>query len=725
MEKQESLVQKMYYQHVIDEEHQQYPVKQLGKMLEEAQEDEALLSDIRFAQGEVYYHHLDVETAIFKWENVSGELKSWAYKNIGDAYYDLGWLDQAKDTYSGVQTEDTTLKSEIALQLLSIFAEEKNRDKVYEYLTLVLDIDPDYPGVSELARTLYEDYEDWLKAVDLSVKEAERTGDSGWYAHLLHYIRRGYTSGFQPEYFEKPARLLAQEDQPLFQEFIGELTARYRNSGHYLHWIAVMNTIFSSLELTKYPDWEMMAALHHDVYIDLTDGAYLQEEMEPLMPELLRNWEVLSSGRSTVLALAAQAAWEEVFPEKESVLNGLAQESGHNPALAAEEMLRLMESIVAWVEAEGLDPELTTEPLRQELLEVPGLSNVLEEKANNTFNRAQWIDSVGRDEAQADKTASRLSKAIRGMLTRLLEQQRSVENSLEESIHFNNEMLEQFKELHKTLEGTRTDKQKSIVESYQTMKQMQKEQFESNVPSIIKEAADVLDDTEKSAKNLHEELDVAINTRLRAYIDEDLFPVFRRSLQTWLKETEQDFQTSQNYFDEVNQNLNSAIGEETLNLQLDFELIHDWKRDLTRMINRTELPDENIMSRLEPKQMLLRNVGKFFGEMQQSKTFVQQQYRRYLESGDFQGIAEVLSYKLFFEFDLFDRAIRADVDTNYGDLVAHLEEIIETYKHHLEMTKQELANLQQNPEQFYDPLKIFDMRQKQCDRLLGSNIEAS
>lgn len=722
MDKLESLVRKTYYKLIVEEDYQQFPVKHLGELIAgTSDEEEEALAAIRFAQAEVYYHHQDLESAVFKWELITGELENWAVKNIGDVYYDYGWMDQAKEKYLSVNTEESVLKSEVALQLLSIFAEEKNNDKVYEYLTEALSIDPDYPGVSELARTIYEDNKDWNKAVDLVVKEGERTRDITWYEHLLRYVKSGHTLGFTPEYFEKPARHVVEENQYLFQELMASWTASYRDTDNYLYWIGTMNAIFATIELTRHPDWETMAGLHHDIYLDLTDGGYLEQEMEPVMPELLRHWEMLSNGPSAVLAVAAQAAWEEVFPEKESVLMSPAGYSTQNSSLAVEEMLRLLESVVAWIESEELDPAETTELLREELATVPELGALLDQKESLTFDRVKWLESIRTNELQAEKMAQRLSDAIRNLLSRLIQQQRTVENGYEDSIQFYEEMLSRFKALNIALEETRVEKQQNIIETYQTMKQMQKEQFESNVPSMIKATEDVLEDEEKSAKLLHEELNTAMNTRLRIYVDEELFPVFRKSLQQWLRNTENEMQETQDYLNDMNESLNGMIGEEKMKLQLDFELLHDWKRDLTRMINRTELPEENIMSRLEPKQVLLRNVGKYFGDMQQSKSFLLQQYRRYLENDDFQDVAENLSYKLFFEFELFERAIRADVDAAFTDIIGHVDDVIAEYQQGLEVTKDELAKLQQHPEYFYDPLKIFDMRHKQCERLLGTN----
>ena len=65
------------------------------------------LSYIRFAQGEVYFHHRDFESAIFKWENIQNELEPWAKKNMADAYLELELLDTAEDIYKAITTDST------------------------------------------------------------------------------------------------------------------------------------------------------------------------------------------------------------------------------------------------------------------------------------------------------------------------------------------------------------------------------------------------------------------------------------------------------------------------------------------------------------------------------------------------------------------------------------------------------------------------------------------
>ncbi|WP_060668523.1 hypothetical protein [Oceanobacillus caeni] len=72
---------KSYYQTYMQENDEKQALLILGeKYVAERQKEVFDLSEIRFAQGEVYYLNKDYEAAIFKWENVSGELLPWARK---------------------------------------------------------------------------------------------------------------------------------------------------------------------------------------------------------------------------------------------------------------------------------------------------------------------------------------------------------------------------------------------------------------------------------------------------------------------------------------------------------------------------------------------------------------------------------------------------------------------------------------------------------------------
>ncbi|WP_113927738.1 hypothetical protein [Bacillus sp. P14.5] len=81
MKTDEQYIQKTFYKEFMKDEGGKHPIAVLGEAhLEEQQKEIADLSYIRFAQGEVYFHHKDYEAAIFKWENIHNELSGWAQK---------------------------------------------------------------------------------------------------------------------------------------------------------------------------------------------------------------------------------------------------------------------------------------------------------------------------------------------------------------------------------------------------------------------------------------------------------------------------------------------------------------------------------------------------------------------------------------------------------------------------------------------------------------------
>ncbi|QKS70584.1 hypothetical protein FLK61_27935 [Paenalkalicoccus suaedae] len=718
-----SFVNKTYYQSILSDEENMNPVQSLGKLLHAAQQDgEAELSQIRFAQGEMYYHQLDLETAIYKWQNVTNELSGWAQKNIGDTYYDLRLTEDAKQTYKAIESEDDVLSVEVALQLLSIYAEESNKEQVYHYTSRALAINPDYPNVTDLAKTVYEDYEDWPKAIDLALSEGERTNETDWYRYLLRYVEAGYTAGFTPEYFESAMKHVYTLDRDLFIQLIAALTKTYRNKDTYLYWVGTLNTIFATIELDTTMDWELLAALHHDIYLDLTSGAYLEREIEPILPYLVQHWEELAirSGSGQTLSTAARVAWQDTYPD---LKNETMVEQKEDAALAVEEMLKLLEDVVIWSEDAQVD-ETVLIKLREDLSQLPGVGAQFVTSSDLTFDRVKWLEALRRNanDAEGEKArqmARELSSTIQRFLQRLLNQQVAAEGGLEQQITFFNEMLTKLRGLKTSVEDLREEKKESVIETYQRMKDMQKEQLMEAIPRIIKDTESLLDDEDRSIRTIHEELNDEMNNRIYEFANVQLLPVFKQSLERWTQNVEAEFKDTQQYFDEMNESFNNQFNEERLKLHLDAQLFADWKRDLRRMVNRAEFQDENIMNRLEPKQLLLRNVGKLFGDMQQNRQFLIKQYRSYIQNDSFEEVAESISHKLFFEFDLFEKAIKSDVDAAFTDLIDHIDDLIASYEEALEQTEIELQELREHPEKFYDPLKIFDLRQKQCAHLLG------
>ena len=125
----QQLIEKMFYETFMIDNPEKEPIQVLGEAyLEEQKKDLPDLSAIRFAQGELYFHFKDYESAIFKWENIQNEWGQWAKKNTADAYFELGLLPTAEDIYKSIATEDLTLHTEVSLQLFSLYMEQNKQE---------------------------------------------------------------------------------------------------------------------------------------------------------------------------------------------------------------------------------------------------------------------------------------------------------------------------------------------------------------------------------------------------------------------------------------------------------------------------------------------------------------------------------------------------------------------------------------------------------------------
>lgn len=350
------LKDKTYYQMFINEHENIHPILALGEAFqEEAQKDLPDLADIRFAQGEVYFHHKDYEAAIFKWENITNELEPWARKNIADAYYELGMLSQAEDIYTALEVDDPTLRAEVALKLFSLYV---HRGKVNEAVTTIkkaVQTNPDYPNVTSIARDFFETQEDWSNAVELAVNEAKRTGSLEWFDILLSYIEMGVTKAFAPNYFTQVLVNLYHIDVKKFEQLVSAFWNSWRNENTYLTWMNEVNHLLLNLDLNRDDNWSELSKLHKETYISLIAGGYLIKELQDYVPVLLTNWMRLADNKNIVPAAASVLAWNELFPASLAV--NIVEEAEQLISVTSfdmdelEECLKLFEAIMTWAES--------------------------------------------------------------------------------------------------------------------------------------------------------------------------------------------------------------------------------------------------------------------------------------------------------------------------------------------------------------------------------------
>jgi tetratricopeptide (TPR) repeat protein len=351
----EQLIKKSYFETQLGSEIQNHPIRVLGELyLSEQKNDMPNLSYIRFAQGEVYFHNKDFEAAIFKWENITNELEPWAKKNMGDAFLELGLLSTAEELYLSIQTDSTILKIESGLQLLSLYMEQGNQDKAVAVIKEAVSLDPDYPGVTEIARAFFEENNDWDNAVELAVNEGVRTGSPKWFDVLNQYVNLGHTAAFSPDYFNTALSVLFQVDRSRFEQLAVSLWQSYKYQSSYMTWLREFNQLFSGMDGNRRDSWSQLSAVYQDAYFELINGDRLIKEISPLIPDLLTNWLKITTPANSLISASSIIAWNEVFPSAISpaaihdaetlVLNSREYHNGY------EDSMNLFTSIIKWAE---------------------------------------------------------------------------------------------------------------------------------------------------------------------------------------------------------------------------------------------------------------------------------------------------------------------------------------------------------------------------------------
>ncbi|MBU9723280.1 MULTISPECIES: tetratricopeptide repeat protein [Bacillaceae] len=872
-----------------------HPIHLLGHIFfTEQSMEQADLSPIRFAQGEYYYHVKDYEAAIYKWSNVEGELGDWAKKNIGDAYYELGWLRDAEKTYQSIRSKDEVLSIEIALQLASLYAEKNDVERLYLSINKAISINPDYPNVTELGRTIYEQHQDWQNAVVLVVNEAVRTEDTSWFDLLKTYVDKGYTRDFVPDYFQDSLQVLAKVDESRFAQLLKSLNNSYIGQAAFVDWVKTLNDLLLGVEEIEErgPKQDISTVLHHS-YLELMTGEYLLNELKTVMPDLLTNWLNAMSGEQALVPATAVMAWNEIFPSTLTI--DTLRESEHhlfNNDISfydsTEEVLTLLEAIMAWadkhtigekikwlsrkllkasergnkhllvtgrkgsgaaetinailgenllgdenitmfiekatgtntlteIKNDGVQPvtdmvtlqnndlvELrwsTPSPLQKldfSLISIPEMSGGHGQE-NDIFNYSNVSDGIlyvlddhevlreggipeldqvnhqhvpvhflirGERESKATReriqefypnaevftlsnitsdmstgnnlvhfinrnyhidrensTQHLISKVlylIRSALVELLKGRTTAENSFNFNLSFIEELTGKLQGLESSLQDKLKENTLSITEAYRVLKDNTRRNIEVRLPKILQECTQYIKE-DSNFREIHIELDNKMNEAIQTYVQDSLIPKFKSDIQNWMNEAERELNETQCYLEEMSETINTSMEEKKVALAGDLQILLDWKRDINRLTYRIEIDKVNIMTRNKPAQMLLKSAGKIFGNLQQNKQILYNQYKKKVENDSYEDVTTSLIEKFFFEFNLFEKTMKSDIALFFEEPLVRVHELITNVQAEKESVKEQLLHLKENPELFYDPLKVFEVRALQCDMLKKVN----
>lgn len=686
------LIMKSYYQSLINENEQEHPIRVLGDMyIEEMKEEQPDLSAIRFAQGEVYFINHDYEAAIYKWQHpLENPFIPWGQKNIADAHMEMGLLEYAEKFYKEVETDSVTLKTEVLLQLFSLYIQQDQVEKAVDTIKKAVQLNPDYTDVTEIAKRYFETIHDWNNAIELAVNEAIRTESLFWFGVLEEYAEQHLTSRYRPNYYNNVLATLYAMDKYRFERLTNGLWENFKQSDFYFEWLEEMNLILLGQNIEVAYNWQRLPILFREGYFYLMSGEYLIHDISDLLEDHLANWYALSPVSNRIPASTAILAWDERFPEKlpaALVEEAKQQLESSSPNQARkQEGIELSDSINRWAEQEGLFEEVTE-------LVASKLAGVNMEEASPTFIR----------------------DVIKEKLTYLLDQKVELENVILREIDWNEEILTELEEFHQDKSELELEKASILTRSFADLKDKLIERIQVKLPEILKGCTDFIEEDSDLA-NLHVALNEEMNKRIALYMRKEVLPEFTSSFQGWLETSRNELEEIQLQYNELKKKINEQFNEDKLELSGDFKVLDDWKRDIERTSRiLLRLEDVNILLRNNPSQLLLKGAGKLLGSFTKNKEVFFNKYKDYIENADYREVAEDVTKTFIQQLELFEQSIEWDVSRFFRDPQEELRQLIEEVQLAIEEENISLTKRRENPEIYRDPLTLFEIKLRQYE----------
>jgi len=888
------LIDKMYYETFLEGNPNLAPIQVLGEAyMEEQKKDIPDLSAIRFAQGEVYFHNKDYEAAIFKWENIQNEWEPWAKKNMGDAYFELGLLPTAEEIYKSIETEDMTLQTEVALKLFSLYIRQKDHEAASQVIKETVARNPDYENVTALARSFFEEHQDWSSAIELAWDEAIRLESVKWYEALTGYAVKGVTQIKEPAFFEEGLFVLAKVDSELFEKLATALWNNFKKSEAHLEWVMVMDRVIARISPENIGNWNTLSSLYEESYLRLINGTHLISEVGTMIPSLLSNWMKICVPSHALAAAAAVISWNEMFPR---TLNAATVYEAENKLLELEkqtsgyeEAVRLSNEVLHWaaknelhvtksltwimnaiknqesykllvvgtdesgkstcinsmvgypilpednkalvlldydenpgireiadseiIEVERIEEQPSFRYQRSyhakldssflknhriSLMDTPSINDSNEVlsclhaadgvlfvlNANNPFTEKEQqvlqqirekmpnidvhfllnkMDAIYDESDQTIvETKTKVKKAvpntgvfafsphyeensqgsdfgkffashymqknivvrrttnllyfIRRLIVYLLNKRIEKENSLVDSIKWNEEMLSKLNGAIHQIGDKESEKVQVLSRGYQSIKENMKAELLQKIPQILKGCSEYIKENSDFG-HLHLELNEEMNRRVEEYLTEAALPQYYNHIQNWIGECTAEFNDVQFSINEMCDSFNSLYDEEKLQLDCDFKVLDDWRRDADRLTTAIHWEKMNILLRFTPSQFLLKSAGKLLGSISQNKSMLYNKYKQYVETEDYHEAAIHIANRFLQPFELFEKSIERDIKMFFRNPLAILNQTVEESRLEIASNKEELSKMRENPEYYQDPLTFFELKLRQNEWL--------
>jgi GTP-binding protein EngB required for normal cell division len=326
---------------------------------------------------------------------------------------------------------------------------------------------------------------------------------------------------------------------------------------------------------------------------------------------------------------------------------------------------------------------------------------------------AEFLNNLNRQIAEDDRI-EKILIFIRKLIKHLLDKRTEMENSLAESIKWNEEMAAKLSGAINQLNDLEKEKSRIITRSFRKILEEIKSDLSENIPKILRDCSDMIQE-DSDFRKIHIELNEEMNRRVQDYVNDKVLPEFYRSLQDWILTANDELNHCQVFLDEMSEGFNTMYGEERLKLNCDFKVLDDWRRDADRMTSGVHIDKVNIFLRRTPYQMLLKSAGRLFGAFQQNNAMLYNRYKQFVENEDYLDVTESIMNKLLLQFELFEKSLERDISIFFRNPLAVLNQTVDETKKEISEKEEELKKMRATPETYRDPLTLFEIKLRQYE----------
>lgn len=679
MEFENNLIEKSFYETLLNESERENPITSLGEIFYRKQKDEPdQLDKVRYAQGEVYFHVRDYESAIHKWENVQGNYEQFARKNIADAYLEVDLLDTAEEIYQSITTDSLALNIEIALQLFGLYIMQNKLTEAKQMIQNAVILNPAYANVTKLARAFFEEIKDMPNAVELAVNEGIRTEDEKWITVLRGYVEKGHVI-YEPSYFLPLLKTARSINKEQFEKLVTGLWNGYKNKDSFLTWLELVSELLNNDSETPMNKWETLDSYFEKTYFELVSGQYSYFEIETLMPIYLEAWTKISKQSGNIFSISAAIAWNDLFP------GNISQDTTE----------LIGNTIVE----------------RNRMSEIPSISRSL---ISNIKKWAEKYDLFIEREENENQSYSAVLVNVKATIQSLMEQLEKLKEEMTYSIESDEDIVSRLQGSINQLQDLEEGKSQEIREAFLSIKEKINSNLRRAIPSLIKESAIIIKE-DSDFRTIHLDLNNEMNKRIDSYMNTTILPTFIQLLAEWIENSQATLVEMQAQLSEWSAGFNELLGQDRIKLECDFQILEDWKRDADRMTSGVQIEEENIMLKRTPSQVLLKGAGKLLGTFSKNQSVLANAYRSFVQNENYEAVAEAVSFKFLQQYGLFERAIGRDIHLFIKQPLNTLQDTVEKIQGRIDENQNKLAEFQKNPELYRNTLKIFKVRLRQLE----------